>query len=377
MYAETPQRSVLLSSSSTAKHVDELSVSRPTPPLRASTLHPLESMAMGKASARILWMDALRGWMILLVVFVHAAGRVRRYAPEALGYIEHFNLFWEPFRMPMLMMLSGMLLARSLTKARSYYVVGKIRQLLWPYFIWSIVFIVLLYATGAGANTEPLWAQLLGIASGTTTYLWFLSFLFVFYMLSLVITARVREFLIPVALLMTIPLMWIEGGYQWRKFLFLLAFFWLGDLITRRDVLRSSLLTNSAVLILGTVLAVGAGMASVLGLTPRYSPVTVIGVVGGAVCLIVLARCLSGSRVEATLAAVGRNTIVYYTSHYVIIAVAYFVLNRMLSFNHPDVLFWMLTVCALAGGWVLVHLRRFAPADMLFVMPWRQKATSS
>lgn len=324
------------------------------------------------------WMDALRGSMILLVIVFHAASRVQRYDPDALEYVGYFNLFWEPFRMPVLVLLSGMLLSRSLSKPRGQYLIGKVRQLLWPYCVWSVVFIVLLYGTGAGANPEPLWVQLLGIVSGTATYLWFLSFLFVYYVLSLVVGSRVREVLIPMALLAAVPLLWLDGGYQWRKFLFLLAFFWLGDLITRRDMLRLPFLTNSAVVVASGVIAVGTGLVAAVGPATRYSPLTAAGVVAGVTCLVVAARSLSGTRVESILATVGRNTIVYYTSHYVIIAVTYFILNRIAGFSQPDVMFWILVVAALIGGWVLDETRRRIPVfNSLFVMPWRRTSVSA
>lgn len=324
------------------------------------------------------WMDALRGSMVLLVILYHAGGRVRRYEPGSLEYVTFFNDFFEPFRMPVLVMLSGILLTRSMAKSRTKYVEGKVRQLLWPYLVWSVIFIVLLDATGAGSNDAPLWLQLAEIATGTATYLWFLSFLFAYYMISLVTPARLREVGILVSIALTVPLMTSSDLYELRKFFFLLAFFWLGDMIGRKGILQSPRLNGRFLLAVSIAVAVGTGLASSFGLVSRYEPLTLFGALGAAIALISAARAIDRTGAEKVLVRIGASTIVYYTSHFVVIAVAYFVLARFVGLDHPDALFATLVASALLCGWLLDFLRKkLVVVDWLFVMPWPKSKTKT
>lgn len=323
-------------------------------------------------------MDTLRGAMILLVIFFHATARVERYDDGALGWLTEINLLFEPFRMPALVFISGLLLPRSVSKPWRTYASGKVRTLLWPYLVWSVAFIGLLYATGAGQSEAPLTAQLLGIASGTATYLWFLSFLFLFYMISFFLPPRVRTIGIFVSLALAVAFLFLPDGYQFLKFFFLLAFFWLGDWCARAEALESKAIRHPAVLIIASGLAMASGILAAYGLEVRYSPLFVLGAVGGVLVLASGARAIQETWVGRALASVGINTVVYYTSHYLIIAVTYFVMNRLFGVDQPWVLFVALVVSALAGGWILTVARdRLPAANVLFVWPSRNKVKSS
>ncbi|ANY22480.1 hypothetical protein BCM27_06355 [Gordonia terrae] len=316
-------------------------------------------------------MDTVRGEMILLVVLYHATTRVTRYDPEALPWLSDFNNFWEPFRMPTLVLLSGMLLSRSLSKPRRDYILGKVRNLLWPYCVWSFIFITLLAATGAGQSQDSLTGQLLGIATGTATYLWFLSFLFAYYIISLFISKDVRLFLIPVLLAASAPLNYIDGYYQLYKFLFMLAFFWLGDAAMNSQFFDRAWVRSWWALSGAAIVAGVAGVSAVLlGTQVRYMALYCIPVAAGILVIIRAAQLIGDTKVARLLQSVGSETIVYYTSHYTIIAVAYYVLARALPVDQPLVLLFAGLLSALGGGFALVWLRHNLKAfDVLFVLP--------
>lgn len=326
-------------------------------------------------------MDIVRGEMILLVVLYHATTRVTRYDADALPWLTDFNNFWEPFRMPTLVFLSGMLLSRSLAKPRGAYVSGKLRNLLWPYVVWSVVFILLLAATGAGKDQDSLAGQLLGIATGTATYLWFLSFLFAFYMISLFVPQKARLVLIPVLLIIAAPFNYIDGFYQLYKFLFMLAFFWAGDAAVNARLFDRAWFRSWWAVTVAAVVAFAAGISAIfLGTQVRYMVIYCLPVAAGILVIMRAAQAIDGTKVAAVFSAVGRETIVYYTSHYTIIAVTYYLLARVLPIEQPVILFLGGLVTALVGGWVLVWLRRRSSAvAALFVFPTlsRQRPASA
>ena len=72
-----------------------------------------EVVIVVSGSTRVGWLDSLRGVAILLVVVLHA-GEALRVAVGPTPGLDQVNLFLEPFRMPVLMFLSGFLLPQSL-----------------------------------------------------------------------------------------------------------------------------------------------------------------------------------------------------------------------------------------------------------------------
>ena len=87
------------------------------------------------SAPRMRWMDLLRGVAVLLVVVLHGSDIPRANGLGVERWTE-LNLYLEPFRMPLLMFLSGTLLPRSLTKSAGAYLWGKFASIVWPLMIW-------------------------------------------------------------------------------------------------------------------------------------------------------------------------------------------------------------------------------------------------
>lgn len=126
------------------------------------------------------WMDLVRGWAIVLVVCHHSLYLTTMFlgsSPEPLRWLDRF---WEPFRMPILVFLSGMLLSKSLKKPPLPFIAGKARALAWPYWLWSLIFL------GMSSGITP--NSLLQVLLAPPTYLWYLWYLFAFYLAALALT---------------------------------------------------------------------------------------------------------------------------------------------------------------------------------------------
>ncbi len=92
-----------------------------------------------RGAGRVAWMDSVRGTAMILLLLYHCTA-----VPETLGMpmptaLRWFSAFFMPYRMPTLMVLSGMLLSRSLRKPLPDYFAGKVAGIVWPYLVWVVV----------------------------------------------------------------------------------------------------------------------------------------------------------------------------------------------------------------------------------------------
>lgn len=311
---------------------------------------------------RLTWMDTLRGAAILLVVVLHASALAQVLsgvvAPEWMGTV---NAAVAPFRMPLLMLLSGLLLARALSKPPARYIVGKVRRLLWPYLVWSGVYWLVM-------GTDSIPSVQAGIA---TSWLWYLLYLMTFFAIA-PFTTLVARWMMPLAL-------WIASALApdpiLAHYLLYAGYFFAGDALWRyrfswvpHDGRWMLLLALGTTIALSTVHAVqGGGTTFALPLRVDEvvtAPLTIVGIVG----LMLLARRLPDAATRP-LRYIGRNSIVFYVSHYPAQILVTAGLERIGVYD------WALhagagVIVALAIGFAFCALRRLAVVEALFTLPW-------
>ncbi len=97
-----------------------------------------------------------------------------------------------PIRMPLLAFLSGLIAHYSLQKPLGDFTRGKVRNLAWPYVVWSIIFWTLELTfrdTIYGLTDYRLYIS----------YLWYLGYIFTYYFISKFTPAVPRVLLASVA----------------------------------------------------------------------------------------------------------------------------------------------------------------------------------
>lgn len=93
---------------------------------------------------RYLWIDYLRGIIIILVVYHHAFLGMAQNGISVPQSIKDANLAAYSFRMPLFFIFSGIFTALSLTSRSAKTIIWrKFNLLLYPYFIWSAIQITL------------------------------------------------------------------------------------------------------------------------------------------------------------------------------------------------------------------------------------------
>lgn len=273
--------------------------------------------------ARQPWIDLLRGGSVLLVILLHARQYAfHGYLPDGAtvdgslltDLVRLVNVSLAPMRMQLMFLLSGLFVARSLDKGSQAYLSGKLRSVLYPFLLWSLVIILVRDGGATAAKGVPFaWEEFGAIVTGTSTLTWFLYDLFLFFL----VTPYLRRFsplaVIPVAL----ALAWLvpTSLYVKPELFYYFIYFYLGDWISRRGVdlaaYRSkSLLSFSGLCLLAIVL-----LANFSGM-PKVWPVYLPLVLGTLPLLVWCAEHAAAHPWSAPLTYVGRNSIVFYLAHY-------------------------------------------------------------
>ena len=355
-------------------------------------------------------MDLVRGAAILLVVVFHASAIplfVINVAPT--GIINDINTFFAPYRMSTLLLLSGMLLGRSLAKTGPTYYTSKLRALAWPYLLWGTVYWLVTMQDGWTnlSNWFPL------------SWLWFILYLAVYYVAAPLLT-RIRGpwfAVVPLTLWGLSALLSARGigpVEMWGELAYYGGFFFAGHLVARyRGALArieswplligcTALAAGFGALLIGqthgtyfgldgalrwvsNATATAPGDDSVTAATriiDRYELVWIPVVLAGVAAVMMSTRRLAGVRRGGDgdsarwLQYIGRNSVVFYVVHY---PAQIMITSWMGDWGILDPT-WLLiinTAVAMGLSYLFCWLRRWPAGDALFVFPKLRRAKRS
>lgn len=290
-------------------------------------------------------MDLARGLCILLVIVLHASSALGEFAaipsPPA---IEAFNAAMGPFRMTLLMFLSGMLLGKSLERPAGTYISGKFAQIYWPFLIWSMVVLL--------AEGRFTLEYVLKTPISAPSLLWYLWFLFAYYLMVL----GMKRFALPILPVVVASLVashFLPDFLRASRFAYLFVFFLLGHYCTQN---RITFARNPALAWGGLALAVLGAWLSIEGVKIRYESLHAWAPLGLIAWVLWLSQFHLGGPVSARIEWVGRNSIVFYVVHFPVQCVV----TRLLT-SGGYAQFWPLYLAAMATSLavaILIQLLR-------------------
>ena len=252
---------------------------------------------VSQTRSRRTWMDFLRGAAVVMVVLLHASLA----ADGQSGWV--INTLLRPFRMPTLMVLSGLLLQRSLAKGVGRYVLGKIRGVVWPWLLWTGVMALLLTESFRADPVEFL-------AVGTP--LWFLGALGCSYAIALLVR-RVPPWATAFVLFLLADVLQARAGAL-TTYLWYIAFFFVGA--TLRPWMDRWLSARPIwPLLLAAVAVAGAFLQVPRGLHVPFRPDQALLSVAGILAATWLASRLPRVAPVRAVEWIGRNSIVTYLAH--------------------------------------------------------------
>ena len=307
------------------------------------------------------WMDFARSVCILLVIFLHTTTAMQKYGVPFPDYIAVFNQFMDPFRIPLLMFLSGMLLERSLAKPNREYLVGKFNLIFWPFLIWSQA----IYAADGRLTLE----YILKTPITAPSVLWYLWFLCAYYLIGLVL-ARRRVPLVPVMIVCLVLSGLLPDYMRMDRFAALLMFFLLGHYVVTK---RFSMQGRGALALVGLGLAIVGGLISVLYGTIKYDPLFVWVPMGLIAFLLWAAPHYERSAVTGAFEWIGRNSIVFYAAHFPLLLVGTRLGETYTEAAGAVFCAVLFLVALILCAFLQILRRRWAPATALFdfAVAWR------
>lgn len=294
---------------------------------------------------RFLWMDFIRGICIFLVISLHAWPALESQAGLTIPpYIEFINRLFFPFRMTILMFLSGMLLSRSLKKPAREFFIGKFNLIYWPFLVWSLVVLF--------AEQRFTIEYILKTPISAPTLLWYLWFLCAYYILAYFVV-RFSIPLIAVIIGSMIASIFLPDFLRLSRFAYLFSFFMLGHLVMVSNVFP---LRNALIGLIALGAAMIGALLSAYGLKVSY--VAQHSWIAVSMIVFILWSCqyYKSNFLSYPLEWVGRNSIVFYVVHFPVQCI----FARMVADNwhvDTDILYLFAIIIALLGA-VLVQLLR-------------------
>lgn len=131
--------------------------------------------------SRIPWLDAARGFCIVLVVFGHAIGGLTGaglLTQQSISVTLYYFIY--TFHIPAFFVISGMLAPSSVSKDPKKFLNNNIKYILYPYVLYGTIQILVMNYFSHYLNRplpfDPL--EFLGLIIGSPSQFWFLKILF-------------------------------------------------------------------------------------------------------------------------------------------------------------------------------------------------------
>lgn len=313
----------------------------------------------------------------MLVMLNHAFPYAGLLYGDDSGFLTSFlhviNTALAPLRMELMFLLSGIFVERGLRKGIGIYFAGKVRNIAYPYVIWSLIIFVLIKVgvLVKGENVE--WVYLVRILLGSTVLTWFLCFLFLFYVAMLYVRRFPAVFVITGSLFLALCLPdeissmvigYNEGFLSINDLFYYFIYFYIGDLLGLYGI--NKIKADSNFLFLGSLISLAilfflSCSTSFSKTWPGYLPLVVIGLPAVFRASVILSKSIFGT----PLAYIGRNSIVFYLVHYPIYIVAGFVLKQCLV--GVGYIYFIILMLGLMVSFCVSRLRVINPSSVDFL----------
>lgn len=206
---------------------------------------PAKNLAGGGTSKRIGYIDALKGFAIVCVVFGHVANGYLEadIYPESEGFLNGIYNFIYTFHMPLFMMISGFVYCAAYFRDRnpnSKRIYKQVLNLVAIYFIFSISFGLFKVFVGKFTNNPVTIVDIFLIMIKPIYpywYLYILIFLYLIFANNFLHEVNTLCLLLVFAVLAALSQMFSFPYFEINKLLYYSFFFYVGIILKNTDVM--------------------------------------------------------------------------------------------------------------------------------------------
>jgi fucose 4-O-acetylase-like acetyltransferase len=264
---------------------------------------------LSRPLARAQWLDAAKGLGILLVVYGHAArasyanGSMPAWATTADRLIYSFH-------MPLFFLVAGVFVWPSFGKGRAHFVTDKLRTIVYPYVLWSLIEGGLELAFADKVNSPIDWRDLAMIPIVPIEQFWFLYVM----ALCLLLTFVCYPYRAAVALVAVVGLFLVTaygGANMALRTLIFFPYFAVGILLAPSIRALGDSRQRASIVLAGTTIVFTAGIVVRLDGTVG----SLVLALAGSGATLALAVLIGTGPSSATLALLGRASLAIYVMH--------------------------------------------------------------
>lgn len=312
-------------------------------------------------SVRLGWVDYARGLAILLVIFRHTMVGLKRadiVISDNIYFIQEFLL---NVRMPVFFILSGVFLGATIKKNTfSKVVSNKTANLLYPYVLWSVIFITFQLILSKYTNSQRSWTDYKYILfqPRELDHLWYLLALFNTTMLFLLVQKMtslkpVFHFLLAIILYCFHPLVYAYSLVSdvMYNYVFLVFGVMMYEKIMQLEYLKLKRLLLLLAII--TPFFIAGQLFWLYNITENYQPVKdfyilpfLLIIFIASIVYYLVSRILYTMQVAGFLAWIGKYSLYIYILHVFVIALVRVLFINFLKINNQ---YLLITVSMLLG----------------------------
>lgn len=316
----------------------------PSPVAQAGTNRP----------GRSAWIDVARGIGIFLVVLAHAERGIVRanVAPSTMMSLAADQAIYA-FHMPLFFMLAGLHVGHGLRHGRGPFLRDKLVTIVWPYFLWSAIYVGVSMAVGTVNQPLDL-SDMAKIPWQPVAHFWFLYALLLCHLVAAAIWPN-RWLLAGAAIALALAWIFLEHRSIATQMAQMFPFFAIGVIagpaIGNREIglhrIAPALAAGGMLLLVAVQMMVGQSTLSSLAFAPYFYAGALAGIAA-----VVGISLLIGARF-AWLRRMGQASMAIFVIHTFFAAGLRIMLTRSgVEMDHL-VLLALSCLCAIVGPWMM------------------------